>query len=65
MDNIKTIDQYTKKKYEEDVKRISKELLSLEKYIKSSDDILNKKKIQLANLKKEAELLDKLKKYIN
>lgn len=65
MDKIKTIDQYTKLKYENDVKRITKELKSLENYIKSSDEILNKKKKQFEDLKKEAELLDKLKKYIN
>jgi len=65
MENIKSIDDYTKLKYQEDMKRIGKELVSLEKYIKSSDEILLKKKKQLEELKKEAEQLNKLKKFIN
>lgn len=65
MDNIKTIDQYTKLKYQEDTEKIKKQLVALEKYIKNSDDILKKKKEELEQLKKQAETLEKLKKFIN
>lgn len=65
MNTIKTIDQYTKLKYDEDVKTITKRLQIIEKYIKSHDEILEKKKQELAELKKQAETLDKLKKFIN
>ena len=65
MDNIKTIDQYTKLKYKEDTESIQKKLQVLEKYIKNSDDILKKKKEELEQLKKQAEQLEKLKKFIN
>lgn len=65
MDNINlTIDQYTKMKYESDFKRVNKEIQNIEKFIKSADSNLDKKKKQLEELNKELQVLEKIKKYI-
>lgn len=63
--NYKNIDEFSKAKLIDEISKVKKNIEKVEQSIKNHSNELDEKKIKLESLKKDADILEKLKKFVN